>query len=382
MSKTLDLAKNLINRASVTPEDAGCQDLLINRLEAIGFKVERLRFGDVDNFWAQKDGVGSNSADDAPLFCFAGHTDVVPAGDESQWQSPPFEATEKDGLLYGRGTADMKGSVACMVVACEAFVASHPNHTGSISFLITSDEEGPAINGTVKVVEWLQEQKKHIDYCLVGEPSSTNKLGDVIKNGRRGSLNAKVTIKGKQGHVAYPHLATNPIHAVSPALAELAVQEWDKGNDHFPPTTFQVSNIQSGTGAENVIPGDCTLLCNFRFSTESTPEQLKSHLENTFKKHGVDFDIQWKLSASPFITEAGALVEATQQAIVDVTGYETKLSTTGGTSDGRFIAPMGAQVVELGPLNATIHQINECVSISDLEQLTAIYQNILTRLLA
>lgn len=276
----------------------------------------------------------------------------------------------------------MKSSVACMVVACEAFVASHPNHRGSIGFLITSDEEGPAVNGTVKVVEWLQEQKKHIDYCLVGEPSSTHQVGDVIKNGRRGSLNAKVTVKGKQGHVAYPHLATNPIHAVSPALAELAVQEWDKGNDHFPPTTFQVSNIRSGTGAENVIPSDCTLLCNFRFSTESTPEQLKNHLENTLKKHGVAYDIQWKLSASPFITEAGALVEATQQAIVEVTGYETALSTTGGTSDGRFIAPMGAQVVELGPLNATIHQINECVSISDLEQLTAIYQNILTRLLA
>lgn len=375
MSATLDLAKELISRPSVTPEDEGCQALMIQRLEAIGFVVEKLRFGDVDNFWARR---GTAT----PLFCFAGHTDVVPTGPESNWQTPPFTPTEKDGYLYGRGAADMKGSLASMVVACEEFVAAHPDHTGSIAFLITSDEEGPAINGTIKVVEWLEANNIKIDYCLVGEPSSTHKVGDVIKNGRRGSLGCELTVKGVQGHVAYPHLATNPIHTAAPALAELAAETWDEGNEFFPPTSFQISNINSGTGATNVIPGDCKVVFNFRFSTENNADSLKQRTEAILKKHGVEYNINWNLSGQPFLTSAGALVEAAQVAIKNVAGYETELSTAGGTSDGRFIAPTGAQVLELGPTNATIHQIDECTHIAELDQLTAIYTAMLAELFA
>lgn len=375
MSATIQLAKDLIAQASVTPDDKGCQEMMTQRLEAIGFKIERLRFGDVDNFWARR-------GTEAPLFCFAGHTDVVPTGPESEWQTPPFEPTEKDGYLYGRGAADMKGSLASMVVACEEFVAKHPDHSGSIAFLITSDEEGPAINGTVKVVEWLENRNEKIDYCLVGEPSSTNKVGDVIKNGRRGSLGCELTIKGTQGHVAYPHLASNPVHKAAPALAELASETWDNGNDFFPPTTFQISNINSGTGATNVIPGECHVIFNFRFSTENNADKLKQRTEAILQKHGVEYDINWKLSGHPFLTSAGALVEAAQEAIQTVMGYKTELSTAGGTSDGRFIAPTGAQVVELGPVNATIHQVDECTHIAELDHLTQIYIATLVHLFA
>lgn len=375
MSATLDLAKQLIAQASVTPEDKDCQNMMIARLEAIGFNIERLRFGDVDNFWARR-------GTQAPLFCFAGHTDVVPSGPHSHWQTPPFEPTEKDGYLYGRGAADMKGSLACIVVACEEFVKAHPNHKGSISFLITSDEEGPAHNGTVKVVETLEARNEKIDYCLVGEPSSSNKVGDTIKNGRRGSLGCELTVKGIQGHVAYPHLANNPVHSVAPALAELAQTEWDKGNDFFPATTFQISNINSGTGATNVIPGTCEIIFNFRFSTETNADSLRERTQAILDKHGVDYDINWKLSGQPFLTSAGALVEAAQAAVKKVTGYATQLSTAGGTSDGRFIAPTGAQLVELGPTNATIHQVDECTHIGELDTLTEIYTQLMVELLA
>ncbi len=375
MSATLNLAKQLIAQPSVTPEDKDCQNMMIARLEAIGFKIERLKFGEVENFWARR---GTK----APLFCFAGHTDVVPTGPHSDWKTPPFEPTEKDGYLYGRGAADMKGSLACIVVACEEFVKTHPDHKGSISFLITSDEEGPAHNGTVKVIETLEARNEKIDYCLVGEPSSSNKVGDTIKNGRRGSLGCELTVKGLQGHVAYPHLAKNPVHSAAPALAELAQTEWDKGNDFFPATTFQISNINSGTGATNVIPGTCEVVFNFRFSTETTADSLRERTQAILDRHGVDYDINWKLSGQPFLTSAGALVEAAQAAVKKVTGYETELSTAGGTSDGRFIAPTGAQLVELGPTNATIHQIDECTHIAELDTLTEIYTQLMVELLA
>ena len=375
MSATLNLAKQLIAQPSVTPEDKDCQNMMIARLEAIGFKIERLKFGEVENFWARR---GTK----APLFCFAGHTDVVPTGPHSDWKTPPFEPTEKDGYLYGRGAADMKGSLACIVVACEEFVKTHPDHKGSISFLITSDEEGPAHNGTVKVIETLEARNEKIDYCLVGEPSSSNKVGDTIKNGRRGSLGCELTVKGLQGHVAYPHLAKNPVHSAAPALAELAQTEWDKGNDFFPATTFQISNINSGTGATNVIPGTCEVVFNFRFSTETNADSLRERTQAILDRHGVDYDINWKLSGQPFLTSAGALVEAAQAAVKKVTGYETELSTAGGTSDGRFIAPTGAQLVELGPTNATIHQIDECTHIAELDTLTEIYTQLMVELLA
>lgn len=375
MSATLNLAKQLIAQPSVTPEDKDCQNMMIARLEAIGFKIERLKFGEVENFWARR---GTK----APLFCFAGHTDVVPTGPHSDWKTPPFEPTEKDGYLYGRGAADMKGSLACIVVACEEFVKTHPDHKGSISFLITSDEEGPAHNGTVKVIETLEARNEKIDYCLVGEPSSSNKVGDTIKNGRRGSLGCELTVKGVQGHVAYPHLAKNPVHSAAPALAELAQTEWDKGNDFFPATTFQISNINSGTGATNVIPGTCEVVFNFRFSTETNADSLRERTQAILDRHGVDYDINWKLSGQPFLTSAGALVEAAQAAVKKVTGYETELSTAGGTSDGRFIAPTGAQLVELGPTNATIHQIDECTHIAELDTLTEIYTQLMVELLA
>ena len=375
MSATLNLAKQLIAQPSVTPEDKDCQNMMIARLEAIGFKIERLKFGEVENFWARR---GTK----APLFCFAGHTDVVPTGPHSDWKTPPFEPTEKDGYLYGRGAADMKSSLACIVVACEEFVKTHPDHKGSISFLITSDEEGPAHNGTVKVIETLEARNEKIDYCLVGEPSSSNKVGDTIKNGRRGSLGCELTVKGVQGHVAYPHLAKNPVHSAAPALAELAQTEWDKGNDFFPATTFQISNINSGTGATNVIPGTCEVVFNFRFSTETNADSLRERTQAILDRHGVDYDINWKLSGQPFLTSAGALVEAAQAAVKKVTGYETELSTAGGTSDGRFIAPTGAQLVELGPTNATIHQIDECTHIAELDTLTEIYTQLMVELLA
>jgi len=374
MSKTLALTKDLISRNSVTPEDKGCQELMIKRLEAIGFQIERLRFDDVDNFWARR---GTN----APVIGFAGHTDVVPTGPVDEWKYPPFEPTIEGDLLYGRGTADMKGSLAAMVVACENFIEKYPDHNGSISFLITSDEEGPSINGTVKVIEHLEARNEKMDYCLVGEPSSTNKVGDIVKNGRRGSLNGKLTVTGTQGHVAYPHLAENPFHSASNALAELCNASWDNGNEFFPPTTFQISNLNCGTGATNVIPGKLEILFNFRFSTEVTAENLKEKVHNLFDKYDFTYDIQWNLSGNPFITGRGELVSAVQAAVREVTDYETELSTAGGTSDGRFIAPTGAQIVELGPLNATIHQVDECVSISDLDKLTSMYEVMLRELL-
>jgi len=373
-SPTLQLACQLIEKASVTPEDVGCQALMITRLEAIGFSVEHLRFGDVDNFWAIR-------GESGPILAFAGHTDVVPTGDERQWQTPPFEPTIKDGMLYGRGAADMKGSLAAMITACENFVAEYPNHSGRIAFLITSDEEGIAINGTVKVIEWLESRNEKISWCLVGEPSSTKDVGDIIKNGRRGSLGCELTVKGIQGHVAYPHLAKNPIHLVSPALAELAAENWDEGNDFFPATSFQVSNFNSGTGATNVIPGEAKIIFNFRFSTETTDEQLRERAEKILQKHNFEYDINWSLSGQPFLTAAGELVDAAVNAIKKVTGRNTQLSTAGGTSDGRFIAPTGAQVLELGPVNATIHQINECVKAEDLDKLSDMYQQILVELL-
>ena len=375
MSTTLELTKALISRDSVTPEDKGCQLLLAERLSAIGFEIEHLRFGDTDNIWARRGQTG-------PVFAFAGHTDVVPSGPSEAWQSPPFEPTLRDGLLHGRGSADMKGSIAAMVTACERFVASHSNHTGSLAFLITSDEEGPAHDGTVKVVETLEARGEKIDWCLVGEPSSTDKVGDVVKNGRRGSLNGHLTTKGQQGHIAYPHLAENPIHLLAPVLSTLCQIEWDQGNEDFPPTSFQVSNVNSGTGVTNVIPGTADLIFNFRYSTESTHEQLQQQVESVLDNAGLDYDLVWSLSGKPFRTSSGPLVDAAKSAIYAVTGYETALSTSGGTSDGRFIAPTGAQVVELGPINATIHQIDECVSVEGLDTLSIIYENLLENLLA
>lgn len=375
VSPTLQLAMELIRRRSVTPEDADCQALMIQRLEAIGFRVDYLRFDDVDNFWAVR-------GDSGPILAFAGHTDVVPSGPEQKWQHPPFEPTLRDGMLYGRGAADMKGSLAAMVTACERFVAQYPDHSGRIAFLITSDEEGIAINGTVKVVEWLESRNEKITWCVVGEPSSTTRVGDVIKNGRRGSLGAELVVKGKQGHVAYPHLARNPIHLAAPALAELAAEEWDQGNDFFPATSFQISNFNSGTGATNVIPGEAHIVFNFRFSTELTETDLRQRTEAILHKHGLDYDLTWKLSGQPFLTASGALVAAAQNAIRAVTGRETELSTAGGTSDGRFIAPTGAQVLELGPVNATIHQVDECVKADDLDLLSEMYEHIMRELLA
>ena len=374
MSATLDLAIELISRPSVTPKDEGCQRLLAERLAPLGFKAEHLRFDDVDNLWLRK---GTSS----PVFCFAGHTDVVPTGPLDAWTSPPFQPEIRDGLLYGRGAADMKGSIAAFTVACENFLQKHPQHQGSIAYLITSDEEGPSINGTVKVVEVLEQRQEKIDWCLVGEPSSSCCVGDVVKNGRRGSLNGILTVIGQQGHVAYPQLADNPIHRAAPALAELVSIEWDKGNEFFPPTSFQISNIKAGTGANNVIPGSMRVEFNFRFSTEQTEAGLRTQVEAIFNQYGFQYDLQWSLSGQPFLTERGALVDAGVQAIQAVNGLNTELSTSGGTSDGRFIAPTGAQVMELGPVNKTIHKINECVSIEDLDALTVIYEKILERLL-
>ena len=374
VSATIALAQDLMGRASVTPEDKGCQALMIARLEAIGFKVERMRFGAVDNFWARR---GTQK----PVLAFAGHTDVVPTGPVEEWHTPPFEPTLKDGFLYGRGAADMKGSLASWVVALEQFIALHPDHHGSLALLITSDEEGPFVDGTTRVIDVLEARNEKIDWCIVGEPSSTNTLGDVIKNGRRGSLTAAITAKGIQGHVAYPHLVNNPIHKVVPALAELAATKWDDGNEFFPPTSFQIANINGGTGASNVVPGHVEVMCNFRYSTELTADDLTAKVEAILDRHEVDFDINWTYNGLPFLTASGALVDACLEAIKTTTGTISQLSTAGGTSDGRFIAPTGAQVVELGPCNATIHKLNECVKVSDLEQLTLVYQAVLSRLM-
>ncbi len=373
-SDTLELSLQLLRQPSVTPVDHNCQDIMAERLKKIGFNIESMRFEDVDNLWARKGTEG-------PVFCFAGHTDVVPTGSLDAWHSDPFAPEIRNGKLYGRGSADMKTALAAMVVASERFVAKHPDHKGSIAFLITSDEEGPSINGTVKVIETLEARNEKMDWCLVGEPSSTHRLGDIVKNGRRGSLNAVLTVKGKQGHVAYPHLAINPIHTASKALAELCETVWDNGNEYFPATSFQVSNIQAGTGATNVVPGTMTVTFNFRYSTEVTAEQLKARVLEILDRHQLNYDIQWTLSGLPFLTPVGELVNAAKNAIRNVTGVETELSTSGGTSDGRFIAPTGAQVLELGVLNATIHQINEHVNIDDLEPLAEIYEQILEGLL-
>ena len=384
MPTPLDLALDLLRRPSITPEDAGCQEVLIARLVALGFRVERLRFGAVDNFWAR-------FGDQEPLFAFAGHTDVVPPGPLEQWQSPPFAPEIRDGFLYGRGAADMKGSLAAMITACERFVAAHPHPRGSLAFLITSDEEGMAVDGTVKVIERLEARAEKMRWCLVGEPSCLAQLGDTIKNGRRGSLNGWLVLRGVQGHVAYPQRARNPIHAIGSILTPLTDEVWDQGHKFFPPTSFQISNLHSGTGADNVIPGDLEMLFNFRFSPAVTVEQLQERtrliietaLLNEEVKTGqvFQYDLKWRSPGLPFFTPPGDLVAAASAAIRAETGLEPELSTSGGTSDGRFIAPTGAQVIEFGPLNATIHQINERVAIADLERLSQIYEGVLIRLL-
>ncbi len=371
---TLELAKQLIARPSVTPEDAGCLDLLIGLLEPTGFVCEKISMGGVDNLWARR---GTT----APLVCFAGHTDVVPTGPVEQWQSDPFVPTIRDGVMYGRGASDMKSSLAAFVVALTDFVEQHPDHPGSLAVLFTSDEEGPATDGTVRVVEALKERKIKMDYCIVGEPTAVKKTGDMIKNGRRGSLSGKLTVKGTQGHVAYPHLANNPIHVVAAAIAELAKTEWDRGNEYFPPTTWQISNFNAGTGANNVIPGDAHVKFNFRFSTASTLESLQTRVHGILDKHGVPYDLEWSYDGRPFITARGDLVDAVSKAIKTVTGLDTELSTTGGTSDGRFIADICPQVIECGPTNASIHKIDECIRVDELAQLPQIYLHTLKNLL-
>ncbi len=373
-SAVLQLTRDLIARPSVTPDDQGCQELLAARLQALGFTCETLTFGKVENLWARRGGAG-------PLLVFAGHTDVVPTGPLEQWHSPPFVPTERDGNLYGRGAADMKSSIAAFVVAVEEFVAAHPDHAGSIGLLITADEEGPSIEGTVKVCQALSARGEQLDYCIVGEPTSVDRLGDTVKNGRRGSLSGRLTVKGKQGHIAYPHLAHNPIHLLAPALVELTGQEWDAGNEYFPATAFQVSNLHSGTGATNVIPGTAVLDFNFRFSTASTPEGLKARVDAILQSHKLDYDLDWTLGGEPFLTPKGELSKALEQAILAETGVATQLSTTGGTSDGRFIAKICPQVIEFGPINASIHQLNEHIRLDTLEPLKNIYRRTLGLLL-
>lgn len=369
-TETLTLAMALIAQPSVTPDDHGCQPLLISRLTAMGFQIETLRFGETDNFYAVYGQHG-------PLLCFAGHTDVVPAGDESSWTSPPFVPTQRNGYLYGRGAADMKSSIAAFVTACERLLAVQPDLPIRLAFLITSDEEGDGFDGTKRVVETLQHRGEHIDYCIVGEPTAVTKVGDMIKNGRRGSLSGTLVIHGKQGHVAYPHLACNPVHLAATALAELVNTHWDDGNSYFPPTGFQISNIHAGTGAGNVIPAEMTAQFNFRFSTESTAESLQQRVEAILDQYDLNYDLQWSLSGEPFLTTAGKLTDAAQAAIQSVCGISTELSTTGGTSDGRFIKAIATELIELGPVNATIHQIDECVNVTDIAQLSAIYEKII-----
>ncbi|MFC1236124.1 succinyl-diaminopimelate desuccinylase [Vibrio sp. F74] len=374
-SPVLALAKDLISRQSVTPEDAGCQVVMIDRLKALGFNIEVMVFNDTTNFWARR-------GTEAPLFAFAGHTDVVPSGPLEQWHTPPFEPTIIDDHLHGRGAADMKGSLACMIVAVERFIAQHPDHKGSIGFLITSDEEGPFINGTVKVIETLMARNENIDMCIVGEPSSTHFTGDIVKNGRRGSITGDIKIKGIQGHVAYPHLANNPIHQALPALSELVTTKWDDGNAYFPPTSLQIPNLYAGTGASNVIPGEFNVQFNMRFSTELNNDEIKRRIHSTLDSYGLDYDVNWTLNGDPFLTDHGALLEAVVEAVEEINHTKPQLLTTGGTSDGRFIARMNCQVIELGPVNATIHKVNECVNIADLEKLTDMYEKTLQKLLA
>jgi succinyl-diaminopimelate desuccinylase len=375
MSRTLQLTQDLISRQSVSPTDGGCQTLMMERLAAAGFGVESLRFGAVDNFWAKRGSGG-------PVFCFAGHTDVVPSGPLEEWRTNPFEPVIRDGLLYGRGAADMKSGLAAMLTASEEFVAQHPQHRGTIAFLITSDEEGPSVDGTRRVVEVLRERQESIDWCLVGEPSSENTLGDTIKIGRRGSLSGRLTVHGIQGHIAYPQFADNPVHALAPALAELTARVWDQGNEHFQPTTFQVSNISAGTGAPNVIPGELRARFNLRFSTEQTIDGLKQIVEEILTRHRVKHTLEWFISGHPFLTQPGTLSQAAMQAVQEQLHIEPKLTTGGGTSDGRFIAPMGAQVIELGVINESIHKVNECVKVEDIDRLHSIYRRTLELLLA
>jgi succinyl-diaminopimelate desuccinylase len=373
MSATLELAKALISRRSLTPDDAGCQEILIARLEKLGFAVERMRFGNVDNFWARRGKAH-------PLVVFAGHTDVVPTGPVEQWSSEPFTPTLRDGMLYGRGAADMKTSIAAFMVALEEFLARHPDHPGSIGLLITSDEEGVAVDGTVKVVEVLKARGERMDYCIVGEPTSNQRVGDVIKNGRRGSLSGRLIVKGVQGHIAYPHLVKNPIHMAAPALAELANTVWDTGNEYFPPTSFQISNIHGGTGATNVVPGHVEVLFNFRYCTASTEQSLRERVHAILDRHGLEYTLEWE-SGKPYLTPRGDLVDAISAAIEESFGITPELSTSGGTSDGRFIADICPQVIEFGPLNATIHKIDECVAVADIEPLKDTYRRTLEKLL-
>lgn len=370
----IELTQQLIRRPSLSPDDAGCQAIIIERLKALGFTIEPMHIGDTLNFWAWR-GQGETLA-------FAGHTDVVPTGDASRWINPPFEPTIRDGMLYGRGAADMKGSLAAMIVAAERFVISNPNHKGRLAFLITSDEEANATNGTVKVVEALMARNERMDYCLVGEPSSTEIVGDVVKNGRRGSMTANLTMHGVQGHVAYPHLADNPVHRALPALNELVAREWDQGNEFFPPTSMQIANVQAGTGSNNVIPGEFFVQFNFRFSTELTDQMIQQQVQELLDRHQLRYTLEWKISGQPFLTSRGKLVDAVVNAVEHYNEIKPQLQTTGGTSDGRFIARMGAQVVELGPVNATIHKINECVKAADLQLLSRMYQRIMEQLIA
>ncbi len=372
---TLRLARELIARRSITPEDGGCQELLAERLVRLGFAIEPIRRGEVTNLWARR-------GEARPLLCFIGHTDVVPTGPIEKWRSDPFVPTERDGKLFGRGAADMKTSIAAFVVAVEGFLAKHPSPRGSIALLITSDEEGPAVDGTSKVVQLLKKRGERIDYCLVGEPTCVSRLGDTIKNGRRGSLSGTLRVRGVQGHVAYPHLAKNPVHLAVPALTELAATEWDRGNESFPPTTWQISNIHGGTGAANVIPGEVEILFNFRFSTASSPQRLKARVGSILDRHGLDYELNWSLSGTPYLTPRGKLVETLSAAIRDITGATPEVSTTGGTSDGRFVAEVCSEVVEFGPVNASIHQLNEHVDVGAIESLREIYQGLLGRLLA
>lgn len=375
MSDTLALTCELMARESVSPVDAGCQALIAERLAAIGFKIEHMPFGPVLNLWATRGNEG-------PVFCFAGHTDVVPPGPLEEWHSGPYSPAIRDGVLYGRGAADMKSGLAAMVTACEEFVAQYPQHRGTIAFLLTSDEEGPSVDGTRRVVEALRERNQKIDWCLVGEPSSELAIGDTVKIGRRGSLSGRLTVHGVQGHIAYPHLAENPIHAFAPALADLTTRTWDAGNKHFQPTSFQISNLNSGTGAPNVIPGDLKARFNLRFSTEQTVEGLKQTVEKILQAHEIDYSLDWFISGLPFLTVPGELSAAVARAVQRELAMETKLSTAGGTSDGRFIAPMGAQVIELGVINATIHKANECVRVGDIDVLHRLYRRTLEELLA
>jgi succinyl-diaminopimelate desuccinylase len=374
VKETLELAKDLIARRSVTPEDAGCQALIAARLAAAGFKCEGIRCGDVSNLWARR-----GSA--APLLCFVGHTDVVPPGPLDQWESDPFLPTIRDGRLYGRGAADMKSSIASFVTATEAFVRERTGHSGSIALLITSDEEGPSVDGTARVVDRLKQRGESIDYCVVGEPSSVEVLGDSIKNGRRGSLSGRLTVRGVQGHIAYPHLARNPIHQLAPALAELVATRWDEGDEHFPPTSWQVSNIHGGTGVNNVIPAALEVEFNFRFGTKSSVQSLKQQVDDILRRHKLDYDVRWSLSGLPFITRTGRLVDVVRSAILEHTGRKAELSTAGGTSDGRFIAQICPEIVELGPVNASIHKLNENIELAALEQLPRIYLEVLRGLL-